>query len=211
MDLDTDEHFAQLMEIAAATLSECFTEEEFGKFRKAINEVDLRKSGVMCSTWNARIFIAMRSWVDVTLSKFHLIWPFITCSTHRRDAFLFAFKNNVLKEFPEYQTSKLECPRTLRAPFCDKANKITKEPENRPYTLFAVYSQKGSIITPDRDQSPDYPFDVSSRDESYYIRAVWAMSSLRWTYSHPKSDIINRDAFICVDEMEELRQVTACV
>jgi hypothetical protein len=185
IDFDFEESAAltDLIEASMYTMVKSISEGDLERFRHLVNMDILKEWHVMLKEIDPFLCVVLRA-ANSAKTAYHIVWPFILVGPKRAGTMLADIQKNLAETKHGFPTHKIEQPKTLRAPFCDKAG---KEPpfalEGRPYVYSGCYSRKGKM-RPYRDQSPCYPFpdenDTVSQQE--FGLAVWAMTSLRFTH-----------------------------
>lgn len=186
--MDTNEEYKQVVECCQRALRGVFKEDELKAIKEAALALlieDFAPFNIKCTEIDPLLLVSLQS-RGQDKHSYHLVWPFLMVSDTKAKFLLEKVKIAIGTAIPAYPSGKLEIPacHSLRAPFCDKLRKDAPVPAGRPFKLQGCYSGQGHFLRPYHDLSPTYPFpdENDNLTEEQFQKAVWALTSLRFTF-----------------------------
>lgn len=189
MDYDCDYKMEEVLSHCQTVLSNNFPDSYLDGIRRTPMSELYRAWNVMCKEIDPLLVVVLRCPHPESGFRYHFVWPWFMLGVPQRLKMLTQMRQNISSYLPLFDSSKLEVPQFLRAPFCDKGEG-TGSP--RCYTLYGVYDHRGKRMPPFPDMNKTYPFPSPTDEEPDSLlrrmAAVWAMTSLRWPLLIPTAD-----------------------
>lgn len=140
-------------------------------YERLVPKEELAKVQISPITWDLKMAVILQSGA---LDSYHIIWPFMLVTYEEQTEL--ASKIAII----EGEQGVVDCPMTMRAPFCDKYDRDRGEMTGRPFHFCQVAGVNGRFML---DDDPAFPFmkeDRRDREPLLFWHQVWCLSSIRW-------------------------------
>lgn len=143
-----------------------FNEGEIAEFKRLMPRDLFADWSVLKDISDPLLLTALVS--DKPTGSSHWVWPFIKLAARERKHLSGVMRKAMLQDFPEFPLEKLELPKDMRAPFCDRYEQGGNAPAKRPMRFYAWFSASGDKL---EFNQPGYP--VGALQEYDFSMAVW--------------------------------------